>query len=351
MKCQVINNEKEEMITWPSIEGLYNVYHYMKKEGREQVVIYRPKVKLDGSNAGVQLLPSDYNGFSVIPQSRNRILDTENDNLGFAKWVLSNSKFFLDLRKNADIFGIKDHITIFGEWCGKGVQGRTAISKIESKIFAIFAIQIGKIDAKFETDPDRIRNILFGEMSDGKHQNVYILPWEGGSYEFDFTDPQKLESSTAIINQKVNDVEECDSWVKETFGIEGLGEGVVMYPIINNKTLIDKITYTDLVFKAKGEKHKVVKTKKPAQINPEQVTNIDSFIDLFVTENRLEQIAQNIDCFDMKNTGLFIKQFTMDVYKESVVELEASGMNWKQVIKEVSDRARKWWTTKCNNIM
>jgi hypothetical protein len=337
-------------IPWPDIESLFNIRRWLKVNNTNCVVPYRAKVKLDGSNAGIQLPPTDSSiSKRVIPQSRNRIINVDDDNLGFAKWVITKLDFFMKVRENADACGITDHITVFGEYAGQGIQGRTAISKIDKKIFAVFAIQIGTIDAKFETDPEKIGDIIFGKGNGcPEGGDVYVLPWYGDTIQFDFTDAEELQRSTDIINQTVDDVEKCDPWVKETFAAEGLGEGIVLYPLFEDKTLISRDTYSNFVWKAKGDKHKVVKTKKAAQIDPELVATIDGFVDLFVTQNRLEQIAQKVGGFDMKNTSSFMKEFAHDVQKESVAEMEAAGINWKQVAKAVGDRARKWWIAKCN---
>jgi tRNA-binding EMAP/Myf-like protein len=331
------------LIAWPHIESLFNVRRDLQKAGAERKVIYRGKTKIDGTNMGIQLPPSDFDGLKVIPQSHSRIINVKDDNAGSAAWTVSKYSFFLNVRKNADSIGIKDHLTIFGEFAGQSIQKRCAISKIDKRVLAIFAIQIGTIDGYLETDPEKIAKII------GPHNenDVFILPWYGDEIELDFTSKDQLEKSTEIINKMVDDVEKCDPWVKEVFDISGIGEGVVMYPIIDGKTLISKSEYTDLVFKAKGEAHKVVNAKKPAQIDPEFVSTVNGFVDLFCTENRLEQIAQKVGSFNMKVIGTFLKDFSADVAKESEAELEASGLEWKQVAKAIQDRAKKWWMDKC----
>jgi tRNA-binding EMAP/Myf-like protein len=327
------------LIAWPHIESLFNVRKYLQKANLERKVKYAAKIKLDGSCYGAQLPPSDQDGLKVIPQSHARVINVKEDNMGSAAWTVSKYNFFLNVRKNADSLGLKDHLVIFGEWAGQGVQRRCAISKIDKRVLAIFAIQIGTIDGYLETDPDEIAKII------GPHneQDVFIIPWYGKEIELDYANEEQLKTATEVINQMVADVEKCDPWVKETFGVEGLGEGVVMYPILEGKTLISKQDYTDLVFKAKGEAHKVVNAKKPAQINPEFVSTINEFVDLFCTENRLEQIAQKVGGIDMKNIGQFLKEFGQDVQRESEAELEASGLQWKQVAKAVMDKSRAWW--------
>lgn len=337
-----------QLISWTDIESLFNVRRGLKQVGEERVVVYRGKVKLDGTNAGVQLFPDG----RIVPQSRSRILDPDSDNMNFAKWVVPNYNYFAEVRKLADEKGYKNqHLTIFGEWCGKGVQKRTAISKIDGQIFAIFAMQIDPL-AQIETDPAKIKEIL------PQHDQVFVIPWyvpNDGSSDmlFDFTNVEELARQAEQLNGIVAEIERCDPFVKHNFNINGLGEGIVMYPIINGKTLVDRMAYSDLVFKAKGEKHKVVNTKNPVQIDPEFVATVDNFVDLFVTENRLEQIAQKVlegKKPTPQTTGPFIKAFGQDVVKESKAELEASGLEWRQVAKNINSRAAKWWKEQCEKL-
>jgi len=328
-------------IPWPDIESLYNIRRYLKQQNMERIITYKKKVKLDGTNAGVQIKPDG----SVFAQSRSRLLTENHDNMNFGQWVKARASYWAAVRLNADVLGLQDKtITVFGEYCGQGIQKRTAVSQIDRRILAVFAIQIGELDAEFECNPDVLQQLC------PENEDVFVLPWLGDPIDLDYTSAEKLEVGAEIINKVVEAVELTDPWVKAKFGVEGLGEGVVLYPIIDGKERISRVTYTDLVFKAKGEKHQVVKAKKPAQINPEFVATINGFVDLMVTENRLEQIAGKVGEFNMKKTGEFLKEFNIDVQKESVAELEAAGLEWKQVAKEVGTRARKWWTAKCKEL-
>lgn len=241
---------------------------------------------------------------------------------------------------------INDPIIIYGEWAGPGIQKRVAISKLDKKIFAIFAVQVGIVNAHYEVDPEKILDIIGSDIVN--HDQIFVLPWED-SIELDFSDSKELEASSDILNRKILSIEKCDPWVKNTFGIEGLGEGLVMYPILNGRTFINKKDYSEFVFKAKGEAHQVVKVKKAVQIEPEVAESIDKFVDMFVTSNRLIQISNEIE-FNKRNTGAFVKALIKDVKDESVNELKASGLKWDQVNKAISKVASNWWLTQCNKL-
>lgn len=314
-------------VNWPEITSLFNVRKYLKEIGESRSIRYRSKIKLDGTNAAVQIFPDG----TLVCQSREEIITPEKDNAGFARWVSENKDYFLSIKT-------EEPIIVFGEWCGQGIQKRCSISQIDKKIFAVFAIQY---DQEFDINPETIRKVL------PEHNQVYVL-WFNDEIVLNYENQELLSAQAEEINKLIFQIEDCDPWVKSVFGIEGLGEGLVYYPIsecriVDEKILVDRSFYKDYVFKAKGEKHAVVKTKAPVQIDPEVAKNIDEFVEMFVTENRLEQFSTKVGGFDVKKTGLFLKAFNDDVIKESTAELEASGLTWKDVSSAVSTKARNWY--------
>lgn len=83
-----------------------------------------------------------------------------------------------------------------------------------------------------------------------------MLPYYG-QLDLNFGDPKQLQAAADAINQMVEEVEKTDPWVKDNFDIEGVGEGLVMYPQVED--IVTRDRYTQLIFKAKGEKHQVVR--------------------------------------------------------------------------------------------
>lgn len=152
------------------------------------------------------------------------------------------------------------------------------------------------------------------------------------------------------INRDVLIVEECDPWVKGAFDVDGLGEGLVYYPVDGSEKegAVERDQVTTLLFKAKGEKHEVVRQPKPAQLEPEVLKSIDAFVEMFVTPGRLEQgLREGCDSvLEMKSLSSFLKWFGQDVKKESQDELLASGLEWKLVSKPVVTAARVWFVEK-----
>ena len=333
-------------ITWASIEGMHHIRHGFTAaecEGglRSPRVTYRAKVKLHGTNAGVQVLASG----EIAAQGRTQVLSLDQDNAGFAAWVQSHRAVFASARREVDI-------VIFGEWCGPGIQKGVAITEIARKVFAVFAVQLHTghaTTAQLVIEPDKIRELV------PEHPDIFVLPWHGDEVELDWADPDQLAAAAEVFNAWVAEVEARDPWVAEVFGVDGTGEGVVLYPVrIHGRddydagAPVDRQVCSELMWKAKGDRHKVVRQKKPAQVDPEVAKGVDAFVDMVLTEARLEQALTEGCGGDRSpsNTGAFLAWVSRDVQKESVVELEASGLAWKQVSKALTTRARAWFLSK-----
>ena len=330
------DNHRVPPVKWPSIELLHNLVRSVgrQKEYHEAngepftapTITYRAKVKLDGTNAVIQISPDGV----VTAQGRNRTLSTEDDNHGFAVWVSGVEEKLSALRQ-------AERVVLFGEWCGRGVQRHCAISQIPRKIFAVFAAKIGDT---LLSEPEELEALV------PKLPDVFVLPWFGRPITLTFDGSSEgLEAAVGRLNALVEEVEGEDPWVAETFGVSGIGEGLVFYPDPREE-LPSFLEHSEVMFKAKGEKHRVVRQKKAVQVDPEVAKSIDEFVALFVTEPRLKQALDTAfgeALPDMKGTGVFLKTVAADVIKESVDELEASGLTWKQVARAVSTEARTWF--------
>jgi hypothetical protein len=368
-------------VAWPEIESFHHIRKFvrvdpgewwMKKEAMAgtSVVTYKAKVKLHGTNAAVQILPDG----TVLAQSRTGLITPENDNAGFARWVKANEA---EWRKCAAVPTKTNpadhylHMVIFGEWIGPGIQKGVAVSEIPKKCFAVFALRINPglpEHEAFFVDPNRIEMYLgksgtkFACAEEANLPDVYILPWYDQSVDVDWKNSdEELTKTIAPINEWVAAIEACDPWVEKTFGVKGTGEGLVFYPTSDaHKNSFEM--FQNLCFKAKGEKHKNIKTASPAQVNPETAASVDAFVELVLTPARLEQGARavagehkhtdSLNClwcttgkieFDLKNTGRFVQWITGDIQKECGDEMSASNLDWKQVQKPLADKARTWY--------
>ncbi|MGB1014834.1 MAG: RNA ligase family protein [Nannocystaceae bacterium] len=313
-------------LAWGSIALLHNVIKTQQliheRTGQPLPrVTYRAKVKLHGTNCAIQRTSE-----GVVAQSRKKLLCDGRDYKGFAAWVAANESCFNQLAPNH---------TVFGEWCGPGIEKGMAISKIDRKVFAVFAIQVGEGDAAtLITEPEAIREQL------PQHPDVFVLPWCAEPLELDYAG--ELSQAAAVINALVLAVEREDPWVRATFGVRGIGEGVVMYPLESGLT---PARFSQVGFKAKGDKHRTVASRQAAQVKPEAAESVAAFVQLVVTEGRLLQGASEVGegTCSMKHMGRFIQWIEADVRKECGAEIEAASLTWRAVTKAIRDRARTWY--------
>lgn len=242
---------------FPDIEGFHNVVKVAKYHG-SPTVEYRGKIKLHGTNAGVRIKDGE-----VAAQSRSRIITSADDNAGFAAWVESNKDWSLSL-------GFEDAV-IFGEWCGPGIMKGTAINKIPNKIFAVFSVHTFGADEEevVVTNPDLIVGCL--APKDRRPSDVFVIPWIKEEFTAEYDCRHKLQETADAISSLVEKIEDCDPWVKETFGVEGVCEGIVWYPIGHGG---GRKFFSDFIFKSKGGKHRQVTVARSVQVCPEVAASI-----------------------------------------------------------------------------
>lgn len=316
-------------IKFPSIEALSNVNYSVKKifeVEQRPTITYRGKVKLHGSNAAIRC---DFNGL-VTGQKRSSDVSLGDDNAGFAVYVET-------IRDQLSIRG--ESYVIFGEWAGPGIQKKVAVSQIEKKTFFAFAIYWPESDEVW-TSPDLIRSVTKTVPS------IEVIPWGTNEIIIDFRLTSSVEAAARMIEKLVDECDTLDPYIKDRYGIEGIGEGYVFVPIDQEEHGTSFETYHDYIFKAKGESHSVSKGEKvKIEIDPAILSGAETFADKFVTEARLQQgLKEACDGIAIsRNIGPFMAWFGADVKKESTAELEVSGLEWKNVSKTVNNRARDWF--------
>jgi len=325
-------SESTKHIPWGSIELLHNLVATLGHlNGLGQpfpVVEYRAKVKLHGTNCAVQI-----RGGGVVAQSRTALLSPDADYKGFAAWVAAQRDYFARLPSG---------LIVFGEWCGPGVEKGMAISQARTKMFAVFAVR--RDDGSIIHDPDQIRALL---PAANAPEHLHVLPWEGPPITIAFGDRAALEGVASDLNTRVAAVEREDPWAKSALGISGLGEGLVFYPVSVDGAPPATERFEQLMFKAKGEKHRTAGTKTAVQVDPSVVASVAEFVALMVTDARLRQGLSEAcgGARDPKTTRQFLEWVAANVRKESSAELTASGLSWNDVDKAVQARAREWFRT------
>lgn len=280
------------------------------------ILKFRGTVKLHGTNGSIV----KYADGTTHYQSRDNILSLDRDN---AQFMMAMSGKNTDFLFNCHY---DDYCAVYGEWCGGNIQKGVAINRLE-KMFVIFGI---KIDSEWIDLPSDLHD---------NEQGIYnILQFPTYEIEINFNQPELAQNKMIELT---NEVEQCCP-VGKYFGVEGVGEGIVF----------NCITDHSLRFKSKGEKHSVTKVKKLNPIDIEELNNIKDFVEMVVTENRLEQgicyLNEHHLPVETKSMGHFLKWVNGDVIKEENDTLVENQFDIKKVNKAISQKARLWFLDRLN---
>jgi len=320
---------------FPSIEQLRNVvtvidYHFPEEK---PTISFDGTVKIHGTNAAIC---SVFNGDSFEEpyyQSRQIVLDKSNTNSGFYNFANERKNYWLDclttIKKN-HVLQQGDTVSIFGEWCGEGIESGCAIQKL-SKRFIVFGLLItGENGIEFWEN----HSFIFEPAL-----NVYnINNYQKYSITIDFNKPQEVEE---FITNLVNEVEqECP--VAKAFGVSGLGEGIVWI----GKTILPNNDPLRIVFKTKGIKHKISETKKVVSVSAEVTSSIEEFITYAVTKNRVDQaittiLGQGSNDRPMNKFKDILFWVYEDIQKEESDVLLSNNLTWDQVKNSVSPKVKE----------
>lgn len=299
---------------------------------------YRGTVKLHGTCAAISL-----QGNNLVSLSKERILTPQSDNDGFAAWVESKNKdVWTDIFEKVKS-GIKAPvsdsvpITLFGEWCGKGIQKKAAITKCD-RMFFIFAVRIGNEVDKGGKSLGWVPLDNFENLKNEEEKIFNSLMFENYTMELNWNHPKAVQALVEEKTRAINDT--CP--VASYFGTSGVGEGVVWVPVDE-----EQLNNTRLWFKTKGEKHKQNKKGKDSDIDPVVLKDIESVLDEYLVENRLERgIAYfkeaGIELFP-KNTRFFIEFIANDVFKDASEHISALETDEKTIRKAITSHAGKWF--------
>lgn len=317
------------MIKYPSIELYKNIIRKVKErhdfQGKDENgdVVYKHlsnyptmkfvgTVKLHGTNAAIV----KHSDGRLEFQSRERVLSLEADNANFMQTMMS-----VDLDFLFTSFKFNDYCAVYGEWCGGNIQKGVAINGLP-KMFVIFGV---KVDDKWVELPSYLYS---------NENNIYnILQFPTYEIEIDFNAPELSQNKLIEMTLEVED--ECP--VGKYFGNVGVGEGIVFTAAEDQ----------DYKFKSKGEKHSVSKVSKLNSIDTESLQEIKEFVELAVTENRLNQglsvMQENGWTIEPKNTGEFLRWVVTDVLKEEKYTIDNSVLDDKKLKNAIVTKARIWY--------
>jgi hypothetical protein len=293
-------------------------------------VIFNGLVKLHGTNAGVGY--NDTDGLWV--QSRENVITPLSDNAGFATFVESKRELFNDMIQNIrdherETIGNGDGIVIFGEWAGGSIQKGVAISGIE-KSFFIFDV---KIIPENDDDPYYVESDYLSDVSNRIFNIQDFLSYE---IEIDFNRPDLAQAKLIEITNAVEEL--CP--VGKSFGIEGIGEGVVWSA---------KYKGSKLRFKVKGDKHAgVSKVKTLNPVDSEKITRIHDLVNKIVPERLEQQLSLACDLInggqiERKFLGDYIRLVIKDTIDERLDDIIEAGFEPNDINKYISVIAKTYF--------
>ena len=347
---------------WPSIGQFANVIHHVKHTSRftglDDVgspiynndplpkIDYIGKVKLHGTSAAISY---ELDNKTFTFQSRNRLLTLDDDNAGFMSYMRNRIAVLEQLVKNIKACYpyaiVPKKIIVFGEWCGGNIQKSVALCEL-SKMFVIFGVQYVYDD--YTDDRDCVDHTVWMELKyiadvasvDDKIFNIMSFPTY--NLTIDFEHPEIAQNSIVEIVSAI----EAECPVGKAFNVSGIGEGLVFSPVSN-------YSEPGLWFKAKGLLHSVSKVKTISAVDIESINSINEFVEMFVTENRMDQMLDRMIkedglTFDMKNISVFLRYVYTDVMKESVQEVEKNEIDTKKLGSYISNVAKRWYINKFN---
>lgn len=318
-------------VKFPKI-GKFSDMVYKARKSLLETVSMGAKIKLHETNACVRV----EEGGTVAAQSRNRDLTLDSDNADFCSFVESKKSKFSSL---VPMF-------IYGEWAGPGVQSGVAVSELPKKKFFVFCIRL--LDGGVIVEPDEIQDFL-----DGISDDIVVLPWYSDPVDVNLHSPESLQGLADDINATIEQIDKSDPYIKDAFGIDGPGEGLVFTVRPSKGTYATWEDYQQFIFKAKGESHSVHKTKAPVTVAPEKILEANGFVVSFVTEERMRQaVVETGITFSERNIGPFLKWLGQDIQKESSVERESNESlpEWKFLWSRCTLKAVNWFKAECASL-
>lgn len=332
------------MQAFHSIESLRHVAEDVRsrQEYHASIGIVEPKptitfhgtVKLHGTNGGVRVC-----GNEVIAQGRSRVLTIQNDNFGFAHFVAGRQD---DFRRLAlALAPASDDVTLYGEWCGTGIQKKVGIASLP-KMFVVFAVYCNLTET---FDDEVLRAAEDNDLTEWlNNQNIFLIT-QAPTFEItiDFENPVSAAEELSRLTLQVE--EACPFANSQLFYAFnhgdniGIGEGIVW---VSNPN-----AYKRLTFKTKGEKHKKGGERQQVEIDPVKAADIAALVEVLLPTWRLDQgfdyLRENNIPMANTSTGEYLKWLAKDILKEEAAVIAANPYPWKDIQGKVMVVAKEYF--------
>lgn len=293
--------------------------------------------KIHGTNGSVCYSEND--GFWV--QSKEQIITPTKDNAGCAFYAEQNKNIWIsiikELSKQHNIDLNQNIITIYFEWCGKGIQKKTAVDGLEKMSIIFENFKVSPIIQDTE-NPEQSKWYSTNKIDSPENRIFNICNFPYYQFDIDFSNP--LASQNKMIDI-VENIIEPNSPVGKQFGIENnIGEGIVCtFQYKNNLHM----------FKLKGKKHSNSEVKTLKKVDDEKLQKIQDIAAIVTPGWRLEQMYNESNDIlngktpDITNLGKFMKLLNCDIIKEESDIIAEAGLIPKEIFGSVGTIAREWY--------
>lgn len=308
-------------------------------------------VKLHGTSAGVV---RDIETGETWFQSRERILTLDFDNAGFCAFAMGKTetwdylfnRYLSIALENGLIPSIDSvkNIALNNEWACGNIQSGVALSQIPEKKLFLFSVRLVMKEGNDVWLPlDKVAIYDEELLKSLNSQRVYVITqFPTYEIEIDFNEPTKVQNDlVALVNQI-----EAECPVGKFFGVSGIGAGAVF-----SAQPHETFNVSGVRFKCKGSAHSESKVKTLAEVDPEKIKGIAEFVEYAATDYRLDKIYGKLtedlsEPPSMRNTGDYIKAVCQDIIKEETDTIVASGIEWKEIAKSITIKARNFFINK-----
>jgi hypothetical protein len=300
-------------------------------------------VKLHGTHADILVYPDD----RIVFQSRNITgLSVAKDNQGFAATMSNKTKVTLELRdmylarwkklNPGTTLGKDLPVLIAGEWIGEKIQKDVAIAQL-SRRFVVVSINI---NGAWQKDEE------YSDISLPDH-DIYNASRAGLFYATLY--PADYERTVSEIERMTEEVAAHCPFAA-TFGISGLGEGIVWKPVAPQYNV-----NPSLWFKSKGGKFKPT-FHRPAKQNAgrdavkEKRKEAAAMATTWCSQQRLEQdwdvLREKGVERDLRALGDFLKWIQQDILEEEKSHIDKHGVDEAALKIEIAKIAKPWYRAK-----
>lgn len=273
---------------YPSITKADNVLDDIEKDLLSDLVDECELVaftKLHGCNSAI--VKHSKEG-PITLQSRSRIITPIDDNAGFATAMVQHFDVVNDVLKQIESIGdVVYPLIVFGEWCGKGIQKNVALNELKDNIFVIFDIAFS---AQKRWQPmEKYRSVKSLPLI----RNVGELP------SITFTSKRnERQACLRAIKRKVDEIDQMCPFVYHLYGLQGVGEGLVIRPKTSDNS--------DHWFKCKGDNHTLKVPTIEVVVDDEETKALDQFAVKHVTWERVQSAKE----------ALHIPENTLNIMRE-----------------------------------